>query len=121
MRRAKIRLQVTPTGRNLKTYLRLKLLRRKIGPEDRRKILAVKKLKRANRRKKEIDSMPVEQRRPRQFCWITEDMAAIQQLHNTEEAMEIIGEKISTRKMKEMLLKEAGVLESGKKRKMYYD
>ncbi len=49
-------------------------------------------------------------------------MAAIQQMDNVEEAMEIIAEKISTRKMKELALKEGGgVLESGKKRKLPYE
>ncbi len=44
-------------------------------------------------------------------------MAAIQQVKNIEEEMEIIAEKISARKMKELLVKEAGeVLESGRKR-----
>ncbi len=59
-------------------------------------------LKRVNRRKKEMDSMPTEQRQMRDLYWITEDMAAIQQVDNIEEAMEIIAEKISKRKMKEL-------------------
>ncbi len=77
---------------------RLKLLCRIIGPKDRRKIITVKMLKRANRRKKEINSMPTEQRQPRDLHWVTEDMAAIQQVDNIEEAMEIIAGKISTNK-----------------------
>ncbi len=57
-------------------------------------------LKPANRRKKEINSMSTEQRRPRDLHLVTEDMAAIQQVDNIEEAMEIIAGNISTKKMK---------------------
>ncbi len=56
---------------------RLKLLCRKMCPKDRRKIFTVKMLKRVNRRKKEIDSMLAEQRRPRDLHWITKDMTAL--------------------------------------------
>lgn len=63
---------------------------------DSQKIITVKSLKRANRRKKDIHFVPVEQRRPRELYWIIEDMAAIEQLDNIEEGMEIIDEKIST-------------------------
>ncbi len=45
-------------------------------------------------------------------------MTAIQQVDNIEEAVEIIAEKISARKMRELVLKEAEeVIESGRKRK----
>ncbi len=99
------------------------ILCRILGPKYRRRILTVKTLKLANRKKKKkIDSRPVEKRPPRELYWISEDMAVIQQLDNVEEAMEIIAEKISTRKMKELALKEAGeVLESGRKRKIPYE
>ncbi len=57
---------------------RLKLLCRIIGPKHRGKYSLSKMLKRVNRRKKEIDSTPTEQRRQRDLYWITEDMAEIQ-------------------------------------------
>ncbi len=41
--------------------------------------------------------MSTEQRRPRDLHWVTEDMAAIQQVDNIEEAMEIIAGKISNK------------------------
>ncbi len=65
--------------------------------------------------------MPVEQRRPGELFWITKDMAAIQQLDNTEGEMEFITEIIPIRKMKEVVIREAGVvIESGRKRKILF-
>ncbi len=54
-------------------------------------------MKPANRRKKEIHSIPVEQRRQRELHWIIEDIAAIQQTDNIAEEIEITTEKISTK------------------------
>ncbi len=50
--------------------------------------------------------MLAEQWRLRELYWITEDMAAIQQLDDIEEAMEIIAAKIFTRKKKEIEIKQ---------------
>ncbi len=45
------------------------------------------------------NSMSTEQRRPRDLYWVTEDMTAIQQVDNIEEAMEIIAGKIIHKKI----------------------
>ncbi len=75
----------------------------------------------ACKRKKARYSKPAEQRRPRDFYWIIEDMAAIQQRNDLEEAMIIVAEKISTNKM-ELVLEDAGeALQRERKRKRPYE
>ncbi len=82
----------------------------------------LKMLKRAQKRKKTVMDAPPGPNRNADLHWLEQDTKAMLTLDNTEAALKLIEEKISSKTVREIMIKEAGEkLEAGRKRRIPFD